>query len=221
MRTVNNTLVAVTGAAVGAATMYLLDPSRGRRRRARLREAAVHASHSAKAVAAMTARDAGHRVSGMAARTLARLIEAPPAADDVLAERVRAQLGRLVSHPGAIDVVASNGTVTLSGPVFEAEVEQLLKGVEAVAGVASVDDRLERHRDAAHIPALQGPGPRTVPAAPAKWLRWTPTARLVAGLAGLALVTLSSPNRPIRGAATGITGLELLERALLGRRAGA
>ena len=210
-----NKIIAVfTGAVMGAATMYVLDPSRGRRRRARLREAALHTSHSATAVAAMTARDVEHRVSGLAARTLDRLIEKPSPSDAVLAERVRARLGRLLSHPGAIDVIANNGTVTLSGPIFEAEVEQLLKGIEAVVGVASIENRLEPHRDAAHLSALQGPGPRTLPTAPEKWLRWTPATRLVAGLAGLVLVALSSPQRPIRGAVTGVTGIELLERAL-------
>ena len=215
----NKTMAAFTGAAIGAATMYVLDPSRGRRRRARLREAAVHVSHSAKAVAAMTARDVQHRMSGVAARTLDRLIAEPSPSDDVLAQRVRARLGRLVSHPGAIDVIANNGAVTLSGPIFEAEVEQTLEGVGAVAGVASIENRLAPHDEAAHISALQGPGPRVVPDAPARWLRWTPTTRMLASLAGIALVALSSPNRPIR-AATGITGLELLERALLGKRVG-
>jgi hypothetical protein len=167
----------------------------------------------------MTARDLQHRLSGLAARTLDRMIEEPAPSDDVLAERVRAQLGRLVSHPGAIDVGASSGRITLSGPVFEAEVGQLLNGVGDVAGVTAIENRLEPHRDAAHVSALQGPRPKTVPAAPAKWLRWTPTARLVAGLAGLALVALSSPSRPLRGAATGITGVELIERALFGTRA--
>ena len=214
----NKMRIALTGAAVGAATMYVLDPSRGRRRRARLRETALHTVHSTKAVAAMTARDVEHRVSGLAARTLDRLIEEPSPSDDVLAERVRARLGRLVSHPGAIDVIANNGTVTLSGPIFEAEVEQMLDGVGAVAGVASIENQLEPHRDAAHVPALQGPGPRIIPTPPEKWLRWTPTARLIAGIAGLALVALSSPRPPIRGAGTGIAGIELLERALLGSR---
>jgi uncharacterized membrane protein len=60
-----------------------------------------------------------------------------------------------------------------------------------------------------------------VPAAPAKWFRWTPTARLVAGVVGLALVALSSPKRPVRGAATGITGVELIDRAVFGARRGA
>jgi hypothetical protein len=215
----NKTAIALTGAALGAGAMYLLDPSRGRRRRARLGEAAAGAAHRAQAAAGMTARDLQHRLSGLAARTLDRVIEEPAPSDDVLAERVRAQLGRLVSHPGAVDVNASGGRITLSGPVFEAEVDQLLKGVGAVAGVTAIESRLEPHRDAAHVSALQGPGPKVIPGPPAKWLRWTPTARLVAGMAGVALVALSSPSRPFRGAATGITGVELIERALFGTRA--
>jgi hypothetical protein len=166
----------------------------------------------------MTARDVQHRLSGLAARALDRLVEEPTPSDTVLVERVRARLGRLVSHPGAIDVAASGGVVTLKGPVFEAEVEQLMKGLQPVPGVKAIDNRLEAHRDATHVSALQGPGPRVVPTTPAKWLRWTPTARLVAGLAGLTLVALSSPNRPVRGAATGVAGIELLERALFGTR---
>jgi hypothetical protein len=95
----------------------------------------------------------------------------------------------------------------------------LLKGVAAVPGVTSIDNRLDPHGNAAHVSALQGPGPRAVPSPSEKWLRWTPTARLIAGMAGLALVALSAPSRPRRGAATGITGVELIERAVFGRRA--
>jgi hypothetical protein len=215
----NKTTIALAGVGVGAAAMYLLDPSRGRRRRARLGEAASHVSHRAQAIAGMTARDVQHRVSGLAARTLDQLVEEGTPSDEVLVERVRARLGRLVSHPGAIDVVASGGTVTLKGPVFEVEIDQLMKGVAAVAGVTAVENSLEPHRDAAHVSALQGPGARTLPTAPARWLRWTPTTRLIAGVAGLALLALSSPRRLIRGAATGIAGIELVQRALLSMRA--
>lgn len=217
----NKTTIALASAGVGAAAMYLVDPSRGRSRRARLAEAASHVSHRAQGVAGMTARDVRHRVSGLAARTLDRLVEEEAPADNVLVERVRARLGRLVSHPGAIDVSASGGTVTLKGEVFGAEVDQLIQGVAAVQGVTAIEHRLEPHRDAARVSALQGPGPRTVPAAPAKWFRWTPTARLIAGMVGLALVALSSPKRPVRGAVTGITGVELIDRAVVGARRGA
>jgi len=132
---------------------------------------------------------------------------------------VRARLGRLVSHPGAIDVTTNKGTVIVSGPIFDAEVGQLLKGVAAVPGVGAIENRLEPHRDADHVSALQGPGPREVARMPASWRRWSPTARLIAGVAGVALLALSSPNRPVRGAVTGIAGVELLERVLLGTRA--
>jgi hypothetical protein len=214
----NRGLVALAGIGVGAGIMYLADSREGRRRRARLRELAIHSMHTVKMIAGMTSRDVEHRVSGLAARTLDRLIEEEAPRDDVLAARVRARLGRLVSHPGAIDVTANKGTLTLSGPIFEAEVEQLMRGVGAVPGVTAIENRLEPHRDAGHVPALQGPGPREVPRMPASWRRWSPTARLIAGVAGLALVALSSPNRPVRGAATGIAGVELLERALWGAR---
>jgi len=217
----NKITIALAGAGLGAGAMYLLDPSRGRRRRARLAEAASHVSHRAQAVVGMTARDVQHRLSGLAARTLDCLIEEEAPPDNLLVERVRARLGRLVSHPGAIDVSASGGTVTLKGEVFEAEVDQLIEGVAEVHGVTVVENRLEPHRDAAQVSALQGPGPHTIPAAPAKWFRWTPTTRLIAGAAGLALVALSSPKRPVRGAVTGITGVELIDRALFGARRGA
>lgn len=215
----NKGVVALTGLGLGAGVMYLVDPTEGRRRRARLRDATVHASHTVTAAAGMTARDVEHRMTGLAARTLARLAEEATPADDVLAARVRARLGRLVSHPGALEVTADKGVVTLSGPIFEAEVEQLMKGVGAVPGVTTIEKRLEPYPHAGDISALQGPGPLHIGRVPAGWRRLTPTARLIAAVAGLALVALSAPNRPIRGAATGIAGVELLERAVLGPRA--
>ncbi|HLG57537.1 MAG TPA: BON domain-containing protein [Vicinamibacterales bacterium] len=212
----NKLTIALAGAGLGAGAMYLLDPSRGRRRRARVGEAARHAAHRGQAIVEMTARDVQHRLSGLAARTLDRVIEDPAPSDEVLAERVRARLGRLVSHPGAIDVRASHGKVTMSGHVFEAEVEQLLRGVGDVAGVTEIENRLEPHRDGTHISALQGPGPRAVPPSQGRSFRWTPTVRLITGIAGLALMALSSRRHPMPRAATSIAGLELIDRALCG-----
>lgn len=193
--------------------MYMADPREGARRRARLREAAAHAAHVLNAAGVMTSRDVQHRVSGVAARLLGHFVVQPEPIDDVLVERVRARLGRLVSHPGAIHVEARHGTVTLSGPIFEAELEQVLKAVAAVPGVAAVVNRLEAHAEAAHVPALQGPGPRRMPTVTAKWLRGTPTARLVATAAGLALLALAMPPTRAR-AAGGAAGVELLTWAL-------
>src|SRR5678815_3666725 len=108
----NKLLVGLTCAGAGAALMYMADPHEGARRRARLRESTVHANRLAKAVGGMTSRDVRHRLSGAAARLLAHFVERSEPIDDVLVERVRARLGRLVSHPGAIHVTATHGTVS-------------------------------------------------------------------------------------------------------------
>ena len=73
-----------------------------------------------------------------------------------LIERVRARLGRLVSHPHAIQVGARRGHVTLSGPILEREVEPLLTAVRNVWGVSDVEDRLVAYERAENIPSLQG-----------------------------------------------------------------
>jgi hypothetical protein len=111
-------------------------------------------------------------------------------------------------------VKATSGRVALTGPVFVAELNQLLHGVRAVEGVIEIENVLEPHADAADIPALQGAGPMELRAVPPAWIRWTPATRLLAGAAGLALVlvmagrctiqeTAADPAepRPARGAA--------------------
>ena len=79
-----------------------------------------------------------------------------PVEDDQLIARVRAKLGRLVSHPHAIDVIARDGTITLSGDVLEDEAQRLVSGVGSIRGISLVCDHLLRHRDAANLSSLQG-----------------------------------------------------------------
>jgi hypothetical protein len=210
----NKGVIAFAGLGVGAGIMYLADPQQGRGRRARLRDTAVHRSHMLRDAAGAASRDTEHRLAGIAARARAAVAHRPAPDDDVLAARVRSRLGRLVSHPGAIEVKATSGRVALTGPVFVAELNQLLHGVRAVEGVIEIENVLEPHADAADIPALQGAGPMELRAVPPAWIRWTPATRLLAGAAGLALVlvmagrctiqeTAADPAepRPARGAA--------------------
>jgi hypothetical protein len=200
--------------------MYFTDRQEGRRRRARLRDSLVHTAHELEVATGRATRDIENRVAGVAARASASLVAQPPPIDDVLAARVRARLGRLVSHPGAIEVKAASGRVTLSGPVFEAEVDQLLEGVRAVPGVTQVDNQLEPHAQAGDISALQGPGPLKLRDAPSPWARWTPATRVMVGAAGLALMAWAGRHRTIRGTAVGLAGFELLEQAARGACAG-
>ena len=80
--------------------------------------------------------------------------------NEVLCDRVRAEMGRHVSHPGAIEVSAHDSTVILSGPILADEVDELLCAVQSVRGGACVEDHLEVHDRAGNISALQGSGQR-------------------------------------------------------------
>jgi hypothetical protein len=170
------------------------------------------------AAAIRTSRDLENRAAGLAARTLGSLTEKPAPSDDVLAARVSARVGRLVSHPGAIEVSARAGVVTLSGPIFDSEVGRLISGVHAVAGVKDIDNHLEPHAEAGDISALQGPGPLTGEVAPAEWMHWTPTTRLMAGAVGVALMALAVRARTIGGTAATLAGFEILEEAVRARQ---
>jgi hypothetical protein len=209
--------IALATLGLGAGLMYLADPQDGRRRRARLRDSAVHAGHRVQTTTRMTAHDVANRVTGLKARAIS-VVDGPDAADDeVVAERVRARLGRLVAHPHAIRVKVTDGRATLAGPVFDAEVPQLVAGVRRVRGVSGIVDELERHVEAGHIPALQGAGP-LARRADGDWIRWTPTARVMLGAAGLGLLAMAARQRRLPQAAIGLAGLELLEKAVRGAR---
>lgn len=203
----------LTGLGLGVGLMYFLDPERGRRRRALVRDRFTHAAHVGGDAVGATGRDVAHRTSGAGAR-LRRLVNRDSRADDrVLAERVRAQLGRLVSHPHAIRVDALDGIVTLRGPILEAEVSRLLSAVERIRGVRSVTSELEAHKQAGSVPALQGGS--TPPGLQADIMQreWSPTTRLLAGTTGMALTGYGASRRDIPGAVLAAAGVGLAARA--------
>ena len=150
----------VTGFALGAAFMYAFDPTGGRRRRALARDQFTRLAHTTSDGLDAAARDLSNRAAGTVAEARRRLRSDRPD-DDVLVERVRAALGRAVSHPKAIDVDACDGTVVLCGPILSHEVSSLLSAVESVQGVRNVDNRLEPHDQPGNIPSLQGGGEDT------------------------------------------------------------
>jgi len=174
-----------SGAIAGAGLAYFLDPDRGARRRALVRDQTVRAGHKAADAAGATARDVRHRAQGLAAETRAMFDRSTPP-DDVLMERARAKLGRYSSHPRAISVTARDGVVTLEGPILASEMQGLLRAVRGLRGVRDVENRLDAHETAGNHPALQGGVPR--PGERIEFLqeRWGPAARLCAGAAGVA-----------------------------------
>ena len=131
----------LAGAAVGAGLMFLLDPDRGTRRRALARDRILSAGRHAGDDLGAKARDLRNRARGLVAGARTRM-QADQEDDDVIAERVRAELGRAVTQPGAVVVMVEYGVVTLTGELPEREREDLLAVVRGVRGVRDLEDRL-------------------------------------------------------------------------------
>ena len=171
----------IVGAGLGAGLILLLDPVRGNHRRALIRDKFNRAARKTRDAAEATSRDVGNRMHGLTSR--ARSLFARDQADDrVLCERVRAELGRVASHPRALTVTASDGCVTLWGDVLASEVGAIMNAVSGVRGVTEVESLMMKHESAEHVPSLQGESER--PGHWRTWLRegWSPTAMLAGGI---------------------------------------
>ncbi|CAN5893806.1 hypothetical protein BH24GEM1_BH24GEM1_25520 [soil metagenome] len=202
----------IGGALAGAGLMFLLDPDRGTRRRALLRDQAARARHKLGDGLEATARDVGNRARGSAAELRSRFRK-EDVDDEVLHERVRSAIGRAVSHPGAIAVTASTGRVTLQGPVLEHELDDLLRDVRRVRGVSEVDNQLEVHREPGGVPALQGDRPRESRPDVAQD-NWAPATRVTMGAVGGALAFQGLRGRGLPSMLLLAAGAGVLLRAL-------
>jgi len=103
-----------------------------------------------------------------------------------LLERVRAKLGRVCSHPHAIDADVTDGAVTLRGPILGDEVDGVLTTIRSVPGVLSVTNALETHASAEGVPALQGEGSIADPELDILQRNWAPATQALVTPAGLA-----------------------------------
>ena len=75
-----------------------------------------------------------------------------------IVDRVRAELGRLVSHPSAIQVRVNGRTVTLVGDVLADEDKQARHAIKRIPGVKNVDTQWTVHEEPGSVPTLQGKG---------------------------------------------------------------
>jgi uncharacterized membrane protein len=201
----------LVGLGVGAGLMYLIDPQGGNRRRAILRDEVKRGLHKAGDAADATLRDLRNRARGVAAEARSRLA-GHDVDDRVLIERVRAELGRVCSHPRSIEVMIRDRRLTLAGPVLSHEVDRVRATVASVPGVTGVDDHLQV-QEAAETPELQGGVQRRVRSG---WMRssWSPTARLLAGVSGTGLALYGVGRRGPVGLVTGVSGVGLVARGV-------
>ncbi|MCI0338784.1 MAG: SRPBCC family protein [Acidobacteria bacterium] len=201
------------GLGLGAGLMYMLDPNRGKRRRAQVRDKVVYTLNVADKAIGKASRDLNNRLAGLEAEVKS-IFRSEDVDDDVLKARVQTRLGRLVSHPHAIKVECKEGKVTLSGHVLAHEVDALLHGVFSVDGVTEVLEKLEAHAQAGNIPDLQGGRERNRRRFELMQSNWAPGPRLLAGTAGGALALYGARRHDILGRALEIAGLALFSRGL-------
>jgi osmotically-inducible protein OsmY len=208
----NKQYVLLTGTALGAGLTYLLDPISGKRRRAYTRDKMRHFAKEADAVTGRTLRDLRNRYEGLVAETQTRWFE-EQVADDVLAGRVRTILGRVISHPGSVDVTADRGRITLSGAILASDERKLLHRVRAVQGVRDVQNDLEVYKSAAHVPGLQGGVPRQE-RSELMQISWSPTARFFSILGGGAAALYGFWRHDGAGMAAALLGMGFAARGI-------
>ncbi len=198
----------------GALTMYYLDPNRGKRRRGTLRDAVIHSGHDVEKFARRFRRDVENRIEGAVAETRHLFEDDDQVSDNVLEQRIRTAAGRVVSHPRALEVNCTGGSVFLGGWVRADEVAELNGAVGSVRGVKDLSTFLNTTDHPEHISALQGGVRRRhLPA----FFResWSPTGRVLAGCAGTGLVLYGATHRKSIGKAACINGVILLARSIL------
>jgi uncharacterized membrane protein len=177
-----------------------------------IRDRLTHAAHKTSDGLAATRRDLTHRTQGVWARAQ-HWVRSEDVPDYILIQRVRAKLGRYVSHPHAVEVGADGGCVTLRGKILEREVGPFLRAVRRIPGVKAIDDLLEQHARAGNIPSLQGGFARTGEKPEMMRRDWSPGARTLAGSVGSGFVAYAATRRDAFGALFGLAGTALVLRA--------
>ena len=199
------------GAALGGAAMYFFDPEKGRQRRARIADKRTHVQAQVRDVVFKGRRDLANRAISISGRARS-LFGGNEPSNRVLAERVRAKMGRYVAHPGAIDVSATRGCVVLTGSILAHEHQDLIDAIGDVPGVQDIYDRLSVYERAEGISELQGGQTRRGRKALFQD-NWSPAARLVTGAAGT-LLSVNLLRGGVRGWLYGAAGAVLLFRAM-------
>jgi hypothetical protein len=168
----------LTGISLGAGLMYFFDPDRGRRRRKLLVDKVQSAKCNVGHTADVAWRDLQNRTFGTLAEVRSSFSE-EHVPDQVLQARVRSKMGRYVSNPSAIEVVACDGCVRLSGPILAAEVRPLVQRIRWVPGVKQIDNQLDVHSTPGNVASLQSARHSHSSRPDIFQSNWSPAARMV------------------------------------------
>jgi uncharacterized membrane protein len=194
--------------------MYFLDPQHGNRRRALVRDKVNSWVNDLDESLDKAREDLRNRTRGMLSEMTAKLSD-QGAADWILEERVRSNLGRLASHTGGIDVRADGGYIHLSGPTLRHERDAIVKTAARTRGVYGVEDELQTFDNPQDIPTLQGPpsvGRQT--ALDIQQQNWSPATRLISGVGGSLLTLYGLKRKGLTKPLLSTAGLILTTRSI-------
>ena len=195
-------------AGAGAAVMYFLDPDRGNRRRAFIRDKTVRIAKKSGSLFSKASRDLGNRTAGAFAETKSRW-GTDTTDDDVLAERIRSKMGRVISHPSSVDISVRGGRVTASGDVLQSEFGDLMSCLYSVRGVRDVENKVKTHSSASEFTSEQERGTSR-----SRQRNGFPGVRVALGATGGALALYgmkkhSTAGRILRAVGVGLLSSEL------------
>jgi hypothetical protein len=153
----DHTVTLASGMILGATIVYIFDEHRGAKRRSYARDKLVRATHLLARGARKHGRDLLNRGMGSLAElgsSIRDQLRKMP--DDQLVDRVRSQLGHVVSHSGRLRVDAKNGCVTVSGPVLEQEIEKIRDRMKKIRGVKECRLEVQLQADLDRVSGQQG-----------------------------------------------------------------
>ena len=148
-RRVQENLMLLAGLAMGAGLMALADPGRGARRRAWVRGKIAHGLRVTGREAGKLARNAANNLYGALAEARST-VRNRRVDDERLEDRVKAQIGHVLSHFTVV-VHATSGHVVIDGPVLRGERQKIARRLEETRGVRSYDLRVSEHDSADEV----------------------------------------------------------------------
>jgi BON domain len=176
----------LNGLGLGLSAMYFFDPARGRYRQSLVRGQLTRILNDAEHFVGVGWRDLRNRSSGWIAEMSNS--GSGDTDDQTLENRVRSKLGRIVSHPRAIEVSAQNGNLCLSGSILSSEADAAIQCAQQVPGVHAVENRFQRHESAEGISDLQGRRATGT-------MNMTPATQLLLASSAIAVVGLTCARR--------------------------
>jgi hypothetical protein len=207
----------VAAIGLGSGLMFFLDPDRGKRRRAMVRDRAAHLARQTSRYADKTMRDVANRTHGLAVEAQS-LLRHEPIPDEILEARIQTRIGRLVSRPHHVQVIVSSGRVTLEGTVLPNEMVRLVAGIATMRGVVGVTNHLHPFGVESHGPTPAGEALSNGFSIPETW---PPATRFAAGVAGgmaAAAGLWMGGNRGVIAAMLTMSGTSLLARSVSNQR---